>query len=257
MTIVHAGELSFDVDLVVLDKDGTLIDFDRLWAGRTVAAVEALVAAIDRTDNEPELAEDLYKALGYDSTRRSTRADSPLATAPLGTLATVVASALYGRGVTGWHQAQTLAHERFLRALAAPVAPEHIVPIGDLGALLRRWTGGGLRLALATSDNRAGSEATLRQLGLEPLFDALACGDDPLPAKPDPALLRRLGETLAVPIERMLVVGDSIHDLATGRNAGVAGCIGVLSGTANRSALAPLADAVLATVHDIRLGLPP
>jgi phosphoglycolate phosphatase len=51
----------------------------------------------------------------------------------------------------------------------------------------------------------------------------------------------------------MLVVGDSAHDLATGRSAGAAGCIGVLSGTADRAGLAPLADVVLESVHELRV----
>jgi phosphoglycolate phosphatase len=253
VTHVYAGGRCFDVDLVVLDKDGTLFDFERLWAGRAEAAVAALLGALSESQVAPGLEERLYRGLGYERVGSRTRPDSPLATAPLGTLAVLVAGMLYQGTALGWHRAERLAKEHFLRALKAPVAAEHIVPIGDLPALLGAWTRAGLRLAIATSDDRAGTEDTLRRLGLAGSFHALACGDDPLPAKPDPAVLRHLGTTLSVPPERMLMVGDSVHDLATGRSAGVAGCIGVLSGTADRDALAPLADVVVESVQALRV----
>lgn len=252
MTVVHAGRRSFDVDLLVLDKDGTLIDFDRLWAGRAEAAVAAVLAALAR-NADAELRAELHHTLGHDPDSGRTLADSPLATAPLATLATAVAVTLYQRRVVGWHLAETLAREHFLAALQAPVDPAHIVPIGNLAPLLRKLAAGGLRLAIATSDSRAGTEAILEKLGVAELFPALVCGDDPLPAKPHPEVLRYLGRSLGVRVERMLVVGDSAHDLATGRSAGAAGCIGVLSGTADRAGLAPLADVVLESVHELRV----
>ena len=46
------------------------------------------------------------------------------------------------------------------------------------------------------------------------------------------------------------MVGDSAHDLIAGRAAGMQ-CVGVLTGTATRADLAPLADVVLPDIGHI------
>jgi HAD superfamily hydrolase (TIGR01509 family) len=252
LTRVRAGDRHFDVDLLVLDKDGTLLDFDRMWAGRAEAAVQALLTHLQRPADDP-LAALLYRTLGYQPETARALADSPLATAPLGVLAIAVAATLYHAQIAGWHEAESLGRDPFLAELQAPVQAAHIVPIGDLAAFVAKAQTAGLRLAIATSDSRAGTERSLSLLGVEGHFEALVCGDDPLPAKPDAEVLHHLSRRLGVAAERMLMVGDSVHDLATGRAAGAAGCIGVLSGTADLAALAAAADVVLESIHDLEI----
>lgn len=90
------------------------------------------------------------------------------------------------------------------------------------GALdaVRRLRAGGARLAIVTSKNRHGLQKGLSLCGFDGLFDALVTSDDPVASKPSPepvaAALARLG---ARP-EDALVVGDSPHDIASGRDAG-------------------------------------
>ena len=50
--------------------------------------------------------------------------------------------------------------------------------------------------------------------------------------------------------ERVVMVGDSTHDLLAGRAAGMQ-TLGVLTGIAERPELAPLADAVLPDIGHI------
>src|SRR5207253_1206595 len=70
-------------------------------------------------------------------------------------------------------------------------------PLADLPALFGALRAGGMRIAVATTDDRAPTLATLAALGVAPLVDALACGDDGYPIKPAPdailALCRELG----------------------------------------------------------------
>ena len=49
------------IDLVVFDKDGTIIEFGSMWSGWAVALVEGLVAATGRPIAAP-----LYAMLGVD-----------------------------------------------------------------------------------------------------------------------------------------------------------------------------------------------
>ncbi len=47
MARLTLGNHIFDADLIIFDKDGTLIDFKHLWAQKTMAGVEQLMKAID------------------------------------------------------------------------------------------------------------------------------------------------------------------------------------------------------------------
>jgi len=80
MAWLSVGPLLFDAELVVFDKDGTLIDFEYAWGRQTVAAVERLVAAVK---GENRLRDDLYRSLGYDPQTHRTAGTGPLATASI------------------------------------------------------------------------------------------------------------------------------------------------------------------------------
>jgi phosphoglycolate phosphatase len=122
------------------------------------------------------------------------------------------------------------------------------VPVTDLVALFGRLRDGGRRIALATTDDRAPTEATLRALGVRDHVSALACGDDGIGVKPDPAMVLAICAALQVAPDRIAVVGDTPADLVMGRSAGAGRVIGVLSGVGSRAELEPLADVVLASI---------
>lgn len=106
----------------------------------------------------------------------------------------------------------------------------------------------GTRVGIATSDDRLPTERTLDALGVAAQVDATVCADDGIPVKPDPAMVVHMCALTAAAPGRTAVVGDSMADLRMGRAAGVALCIGVLSGTATHAELEPLADLVLPSV---------
>ena len=96
----------------------------------------------------------------------------------------------------------------------------------------------GLRLAIATGKSQAGLARALAATGLTPLFDATRCADQTHP-KPHPAMLLELSEELAVSPARMLMIGDTTHDLQMAAAAGVV-AVGVTYGAHPREQLAAL-----------------
>jgi phosphoglycolate phosphatase len=102
----------------------------------------------------------------------------------------------------------------------------------------------GATLAVATGKNSRGLERALAATGLGPLFTATRCADQTHP-KPHPAMLLELAEELDAPLERMLMIGDTTHDLQMAASAGVA-AIGVTYGAHPREQLAALRPIALA-----------
>jgi phosphoglycolate phosphatase len=76
------------------------------------------------------------------------------------------------------------------------------------------------QLAIATGKSRRGLDNDLAFHGLTPLFVASRCADETSP-KPDPAMLLELMDELNTSRDKMLMIGDTSHDLEMARAAGV------------------------------------
>ena len=58
-------------------------------------------------------------------------------------------------------------------------------------------------------------------------------------------------EQTAIACEQVVVVGDNRHDIEMGRNANAGLCVGVLTGTSERSDLESIADIVLDDIRNL------
>jgi len=87
--------------------------------------------------------------------------------------------------------------------------------------VVRAIRAAGYRTGLVTSKNKPGALRGLRLVGLEDAMELVIGADDVVNPKPHPepveAALRQLGE----PAAGALYVGDSTHDMESGRAAGV------------------------------------
>jgi phosphoglycolate phosphatase len=86
----------------------------------------------------------------------------------------------------------------------------------------------GYLLAVATGKSRAGLNRALLATGRVGFFHATRCADETF-SKPHPRMLHELSVELDQEIERVVMIGDTTHDLQMANNAGAAG-IGVAYG---------------------------
>lgn len=236
---------TYDIDCVVFDKDGTLIDFDALWAGRMERGVDRVLAltGLGRQHRAPFLT-----VLGVDPATSRVIPESPLAVSTIAKLGVACSVLLHQAGMP-WHAAESATTEAFMPEIDTLPTASDLVPIGDMRGLLARLTARGIRVAVLTSDDRAATEASLPLLGIDRDVVRMVCGNDPLPNKPAPDGLLHLARELGVLPARMAMVGDSVTDMRTGRNAGVACCLGVLSGTGKREAISAYAHEIADDIH--------
>lgn len=249
MTIIIAGERRFDVTCIVFDKDGTLIDFNLTWGRRMAAWIEAMVSKVD---GSTALAGEISRTLGYDWQQKQVLPDGPTAVTTAVKLVALASGELYKQGLP-WHEAETLAIETIIPTLGAPFQAGEIAALGDVKGTLHKLKQAGILIAIATGDDRKPTHEMLAALDIEDLVDAILCGDDPLPEKPDPAVIEGIAQELGVVPDQMLMVGDTVNDMLAGRNAGVAGCIGITGSTGDAAQLAQHADVLLAIIDQITL----
>ena len=230
------------IDLVIFDKDGTLIEFGSMWSGWAVALADGLRTATGRSVEGP-----LFAMLGYDATTGVILPGGGLAATPMARLRERTREVLIRSGLT------EVAAERALAACWHAPDPVGLArPVTDLHALIGWLHAGGRRVAIATSDDRDPTARTLAALGLDGSIEAIVCADDGIPVKPAPDMVVHLCAEVGVAPGRTAVVGDSPADLQMARAAGAGLTIGVLTGVGTRADLEPLADVVIDSIEDLR-----
>jgi len=220
------------IDGVIFDKDGTLFDFRRSWGGWTSRLVRAIAAERAGAPDEAQAAR-LAAAIGYDLGSGVFAPDSPVIAATADDIAAAMLPLL--PGVTQ------------MRLAARMNALAEVAPMAEAVPLLPVLTGlkaRGLRLGLATNDAEGAARAHLTAHGVAHLFDTIAGFDSGHGAKPGPGMLLAFATQGGLSPARVVMVGDSHHDLAAGRAAGMR-TVAVLTGIAGAAELAPMADAVL------------
>ena len=75
----------------------------------------------------------------------------------------------------------------------------------------------GYQLAVATGKSRAGLQEALEATGTENLFCITRCSDETA-SKPDPKMLHEIIQHTRIPKERVLMIGDTEHDLQMALN---------------------------------------
>lgn len=220
------------IDGLLFDKDGTLFDFRVSW-GRWAQGFLTGIA----TDKAH--ARRLGRAIGFDLDSGAFSPDSPVIAATAADIAAALAPELSGVSV------EDLTDRIDASAGQAPMS--EAVPLRPLLSALRA---AGLRLGVATNDSEVPARQHLANHGITDCFDFISGYDSGHGAKPGPGMCLAFARQLGLEPSRVVMVGDSRHDLDAGRAAGMR-TIAVLTGIAKREELAPHADVVLADIGAI------
>jgi len=224
--------------LIVFDKDGTLIDFDSMWAGWMTGLAHSLQAAAG-----VPVANAVFAAMDFDPATGQIDPTGELALTPMAGLRAICAGVLGAAGLPAHTAEQVVSSVWYL---PDPVALAR--PLTDLARLFGALRELGAKIAVATSDDRAPTETLLAALNVAPLVDAVICADDGVPIKPAPEMLLAVCRRLNVDCAQSVMVGDNLPDLQMARAAGAGLSVGVLSGVGSRQMLAPHADVLLPDV---------
>ena len=221
------------VDAFLFDKDGTLFDFAATWNSWAADMLTELC------QGDQARIEAMADAVSFDLEQQAFRADSLVIAGTNGEVAAVLAPF-----VTQMEEAEL---ERFLAQSAASAALSEAVPLADfLDGLLAR----GKVLGVMTNDAEISAISQLERSGVLDRFAFVAGFDSGHGAKPDADPLLAFCAATGVAPQNTAMVGDSLHDLIAGAAAGMTR-IGVLTGMAEHSDLAPHADVVLPHIGHI------
>ena len=247
MTLLVCGDKTVlaDPDLVLFDKDGTLIDIHHYWVSMIRLRARRIreMLFFDRTDGEKAQAY-IEHAMGIDPRSGRIRPEGPVGVKPRH----------FNVGVT----------KRALTELEVDVTEERVESLfaevdvmtgDDLLPLLRVLPGvvpllealdrKGVVMGVVSTDITSRAEKAMKVLGLLGYFRFVLGGDAVAQSKPAPDLveeaLRRGGFARA----RTVVIGDHPVDIQMAIAANVGASIGVLTGLSEEQAFAEFKCAVV------------
>jgi phosphoglycolate phosphatase-like HAD superfamily hydrolase len=226
-----------DIDVVIFDKDGTLIDFHAMWGGWA----RGLGLRLDGVIRRP-VSGDVFAAIGFDPTTGRVAAGGALATDTMAGIEETVA-----RVLRRWCPSIAAARRATEAAWSVPDPVALAEPIGDIAAVFAHVRAGGRRIAVVTTDDRSPTEATLIGLGVRADVGAMVCADDGFAMKPEPDPVFAVCQAYQSLPEHVAVIGDTPADIAMGRAAGAARVVGVRSGLGTDADLAE-ADLIIDSV---------
>lgn len=215
---------------VLFDKDGTLIDFHLTWGPAVFAIIHALAAG------NQALVKAQAETLHYSVETKSFLESSPLVAGSTADYGARWADAL------GRSDLDVLKSE--IDALSATESLKALTPIDEPVAVFSALSAMNLRLGVATNDSERSARRQIEALGIAAYVDFVAGYDSGHGGKPDPGMVLAFADFLGTPPSGVVMVGDSLHDLAAARAAGAV-AVAVLSGPADRSALEPHADYII------------
>ena len=233
---------NFEAQAIIFDKDGTLIDFDAMWGNWTLQLASRLEASIGL-----DIRGALCECYGYDIVRHQTLPDGKLTCTPMWRLRELMIEIVKSHGISTID-----AYRAVEKAWHVPDPVTLAQPFTDTQKLLTNIHKLGIKIAIATTDDRDPTEAMLKAFGVKDLVATIICADDGINAKPAPDMVTTICARLNVDPSKVIVIGDTAADLQMARSAGAGYVIGVLSGVGSLANLTPLADILIDTVDTLQ-----
>lgn len=247
--------LDFEPELVIFDKDGTLIDFHHMW-GAWAKRLCTNLQSEGHLDDEGTAV--LCDALGYDLETGAVDSRSPLCCTPMNRIKSICVDS-----VQRSHQASADASADVGAESGSGLAAVHDVwdmphpvkdtkPLTDLVSLFTHLREDrDMQVAVCTTDDRGVTEETLALLKVDSMVDHIVCGDDEhLPPKPSPEQIWHICKQANVCPSKTVMVGDTLTDMRMGHDAGVGLIVGVPNGAGTLEDVSTHSDFVVASMDD-------
>ncbi|CAH0535486.1 Phosphoglycolate phosphatase [Vibrio stylophorae] len=227
---------------LLFDKDGTLLEFHNLWLNVSHGVSQVVKDYSNQHQGHQNVTiTALLSAIGIEGDvvlNHGLLASNPvedIAQAWFDMLAPDVSIAAFTQVTKAAFNQQVKHHCEWIQAL--PGVTEK----------LRAFKQQGIYLGIATADTKDATLYSLAKAGLSELFDYIGYSDGDIEPKPAPALLNAFCQQCGIEPHEVIMFGDTVSDMEFGHRAG-AKKVGVLTGTALRDELAPVADLVISSV---------
>lgn len=218
-----------NIELVIFDKDGTLIDIHKYWYHMIKARAEYI--SLKYLDNNLNSIKELMDLMGIDLHLKKIKPEGPVGIKPRKYIINLVVEYL-----------QLMKLNVNFEDIANDFITVDVITQSKLSSILELLPGvsrflenlrrSNIKTAIATTDLTERAVLACEVLSIKSNFDIIVGADLVKNSKPSPDLVDKIIGDMNIQASRTLVIGDSIPDLGMARNSGVK-FVGVLTGLYN------------------------
>ena len=242
------GDKIIDCQLLIFDKDGTLVEQKAVLLALAQARFQSLARLINT-----KVAEEWAKTVGVSLRTQEIDFQGPLVLAPTREEVLVAATIIRQYECVDWSRAKELAQEAYEKADKTMKPPYGAVLLKGVESILKMLKANGFKIALATTDSHRRTQRAFNNMGISRYFDAILGDDDVENGKPAPDMILKACKLTRCSPSDAVMVGDSVSDVLMGKNAHVKACISVLTGTTPKEKLEAVADMIIPSVADLHV----
>lgn len=224
MAHLYIDQKSYEIDGILFDKDGTLLDFRSLWIDWSKDIIHHICSEI-KTDNVQE--EQLSLAIGVDWKTGNWDVKGPLAIGTTQDLIAILSHQLYQAKIP-WNTAFALVTNVFTEVNKKDSWKHRVKEVPGLSAFLKKCRAHQLKLGVVTSDDYRNAVQHLETLEMDTHFTAIIGGDQVTRGKPFPEAAEKACEEMGLDPRRCIVIGDSDGDMMLGNHIGAKANIGII-----------------------------
>jgi phosphoglycolate phosphatase-like HAD superfamily hydrolase len=247
VTITIPGHSFDNIDLVIFDKDGTLMELHHYWSEMCILRSDMISEKLKLTVDERK---QLLYAMGVDLDQKKLRAEGPVG---IKKREIVMQAAIDYLSSIGHRDSRDLCNQVFndVDAFSTRILDQLVIPIHGAPELINSLVRAGGKIAVATTDRSNRALLAMRILGFDGKIDFIIGSDSVSESKPDPEMVNLILQHLNVKQINALMVGDASTDIQMGVNAGLRGSIGVLTGLTRESELRTLTPYIINSIADM------
>ena len=242
-----------DVRLILLDKDGTIIDIHHYWGSMLKERARLIVNRwFSDSDSQTKIINELIDVMGIEIESGCMKPEGPVGVKPRPFIVKVATEVVFKNGVTtDEEEIEKLFKEVDLQT-ANDILP-FLKVLPGINAFIKECHEQGLQLGVVTTDITERGRKALQALEMENYFQYIIGGDQVENPKPSPDSVDIILAQSGIKKSRVAVIGDHSVDILMGMNSGVVTNIGVLTGLGNRDTFNELGCYIASSFNNVKI----
>ena len=237
------------IELVIFDKDGTLMDLYHYWSQMVGLRAEFICKELGL---DAKHYDNLLYEMGVDSKAGKLRPEGPVG---LKKREIVLQTAVDYLASIGYPETYDLCFEAFeeVDRFSSENLRQFIRSIDGANNIVNALSENGCKIAIATTDIAERAKLAMEFLGIANKIDFIAGADMVSNSKPDPEMVHVILNALNIDKSNTVIVGDAITDVKLGINANLTASIGVLTGLSSYEQLKMFTPYVANGISDLKI----
>lgn len=233
------------IKVVLMDKDGTIIDFFKVW-GKMLKPVMDRLYKKYKLESMDSLKIDIMQLIGVKD--GIVDGNGLFACKSFEETSVAVSKYLKTKGID---ISPTLLERDLVNEFAKEIDKLDTIPgFTDVRSLVLKLKEDGIHVGIATTDEYSFTKKFLEKLEIEDEIEIISAAGSKLPIKPDPKLIEYISNIYSVANCEIAMVGDTLFDMNFAKESGAL-AIGVLSGTGLKEDLEKNADYIIGSIDNL------